>query len=217
MNREQNLQNIYKRKLTKVYGVKTQEELAERYDQWASVYDADMTLLGRHEIEEGSIQLVCKHVPKEAHIMDAGAGTGIYAQVLYGLGYRHFTGIDLSEGMLTEARKKEIYQELRQMVLGEPLDYPDHAFDAIISFGVFTAAHAPAHAFNELVRITKPGGHIIFTMRTDFYMEPDFQHEFEELNTSGRWTLIDTTKPYQPYAEGVTDMALVAWAYCVGV
>ena len=217
MNREQDLQNIYQRKLSKVYGVKTQAELAERYDQWASGYDADMTLLGRHELDEGSIQLVRRHVPQEAQIMDAGAGTGIYAQVLYDVGYHHFTGIDLSEGMLAEARKKGIYQELRQMVLGEPLDYPDHTFDAVISFGVFTAAHAPAHAFDELARITKPGGHIIFTMRTDFYTQPDFQQKFEEFNTSGIWTLIDTTQPYQPYGEGITDMALVAWAYRVGV
>ena len=70
---------------------------------------------------------------------------------------------------MNKARQKIFYTELYQQVLGETLDFSTNFFDAVISVGVFTYNHAPSHAFDELIRITKPGGYIIFTMRPDFY------------------------------------------------
>lgn len=80
------------------------------------------------------------------------------------LGYQGQVAIDLSKGMLARAADRGIYTELREMVLGEKLDFADDHFGACQSMGVFTAGHAPASAFDELVRIIRPGGHILFSL-----------------------------------------------------
>jgi hypothetical protein len=59
------------------------------------------------------------------------------------------------------AGKKEKYRDLRQMTLGEPLDFDDDQFAAVSSAGVFTQGHAPLSGFDELIRITRSGGHIV--------------------------------------------------------
>ena len=85
----------------------------------------------------------------DAKVLDAGAGTGLVGERLCEAGYRDLVGIDLSPGMLAVARGKDVYRELRQTNLGESLAFPDDAFDAVISVGVFTTGHAPAHAFDD--------------------------------------------------------------------
>ena len=78
------------------------------------------------------------------------------AQLLAIQGYRNPVAMDLSQGMLEEARKKGVYQEVHRMELGKPLNFLTDSFDAVISVGVLTVGHAPASSLGELVRITRP-------------------------------------------------------------
>src|SRR5215217_8326125 len=70
-------------------------------------------------------------------------------------GYRNLVGIDISDGMLARARERGVYADLRDQVLGETLDFADESFVAVVATGVFTAGHAPASAFIELLRVTR--------------------------------------------------------------
>ena len=58
------------------------------------------------------------------------------------------------------------------MVMGETLGFASGVFDAVIAVGVLTLGHAPANSLDELARITKPSGYVVFTVRTDLYREP---------------------------------------------
>lgn len=120
-----------------VYGAKNNRELGERYDEWANEYDKDL----REEFDwiapRVTVALFGKYVAPDARVLDAGVGTGLVGECLIDAGYRQLHGIDLSVGMLDAARCKAIYRELRQMTLGEPLDFADDTFDAVISVGVF--------------------------------------------------------------------------------
>ena len=107
-----------------------------------------------------------RHVPAMTHASSMPASGREFSASLSILGYRNLAGIDMSEGMLAKARKRKVYSELRNRVLGKSLDFDDGAFAAVVTFGVFTPGHAPAVAFDELVRITRPGGHLIFTVST---------------------------------------------------
>ena len=118
------------------------------------------------------------------------------------LGYQDLYAIDLSLGMLEEARPKGLYKELRQMPLGEELGYGTDSFDAVISVGVFTTGHAPAHAFDELARITKPGGFIVFSLRVDLYEEGGFKEYQTGLEEAGKWKLAQLSEPYYPLPQG---------------
>jgi SAM-dependent methyltransferase len=196
-----------------VYNSQNNQELAERYDVWAKDYDRDLLETFGRTLNDPSIQQVVKYVPKNARLLDAGAGTGLVGEYLHQQGYTNLTAIDISEGMLAEARKRNVYTELHQMVLGEPLAFADDSFDAIISIGVFTVGHAPSRSFDELIRISKPGGKIVFTMRTNFYESSDFKEKFAALETALKWELVDNDITYQAMPKAEPDVYLQVWVY----
>ena len=114
-------------------------------------------------------------MPKDAKVLDAGAGTGMVGVELNRLGYSNVEAMDLSSGMLEVARSKNVYGGFHQMVMGERLNFATDSFDAIIGVGVLTLGHAPAHSLDELVRVTKPGGVVAFTLRPRCVCRERFQ------------------------------------------
>jgi SAM-dependent methyltransferase len=92
------------------------------------------------------------------------------------------------------AAAKGVYTALHQMVLGEELEYATDSFDTAVATGVFTAAHAPASSFPELVRITKPGGHIIFTLSDQVYEGSGFKEMLDGLQAQGQWKLVEASE-----------------------
>lgn len=115
--------------------------------------------------------------------------------------------------MLEQASRKSVYADLRQMVLGEQLDFPDDTFGSTIATGVFTAGHAPADGFDELIRITQPGGHIIFSMRADTYLEQSFKEKQEALEVSGHRRLGVMTGPFQSLPLGEPQVRNQTFVY----
>ncbi len=166
------------------------EELMAAYDEWAVNYDDD--LLG----EMGYVAPIIASnllkdslADKEARILDAGCGTGIVGGILHEQGYRHIEGLDYSQPMLAQAETKNIYQALHHGDLMNALEIGDHVYDAIISVGTFTCGHVGPAAFDELVRITRPGGYLCFTVREQAWDEEDYQTKVGELENRGRWEL----------------------------
>ena len=101
------------------------------------------------------------------------------------------------------------------MVLGEPLDFPSNMFDAVICVGTLTLGHAPARSLEELNRITKPGGYIVFTLRPDVYREKGFKELQDKLEQDERWELIEEGEPFQTLPKGEPDVYHQIWVYRV--
>ena len=199
-----------------IYSSHDNKELADRYDQWAKDYEADLdecfVWLGPYK----AVELFVSHVPrKEVRILDAGAGTGLVGKLLARQGYNNLVAMDLSVSMLEEARKKNAYQEFHQMVMGEPLDYATDSFDAVISIGVLTVGHAPASSFDELIRVTKPGGYIVFSLRPDVYRESGFKEKQDALESEGKWKLAEVSEAFQLLPKGEPDVYHQVWVYQV--
>lgn len=196
-----------------VYGARNNRELEERYNSWAKNYDEDLDKDFGWLGPALALEACKQYVAPDAHILDAGAGTGLVGKALSDAGYRDLTAIDMSPGMLEEARSKGVYRQLRRMVLGERLDFPDDSFDAVVSIGVLTLGHAPARSLEELVRITKPGGFVIFTLRPDLYETAGFREVHEELESSGRWELVKLGEPLQALPKGEPDVFHQLWVF----
>lgn len=189
--------------VSKSYAAATPEEQRSSYDDWAQQYEQDLCAMG-YRIPAAIATAFTRFVPHDAGpILDAGCGGGIQAEPLAMLGYGPITGIDFSEGMLDVARSKGHYAELRQMTLGQPLDFPDDAFAAVISSGTITPGHAPAHSFDELIRVAQANAPVIFSLRDDPAQEPDYPAALERLEAAGAWVPVFRTPSFRsmPYGE----------------
>jgi predicted TPR repeat methyltransferase len=201
------------RRLEQVYGARSNAELRAIYDDWAKRYDEDLLAFG-YSYPPAIAGLVGRYVrERDAPILDAGAGTGIVGEILSILGYSRITGIDLSDGMLAVARAKGVYAELRNQTLGEPLDFADDVFAAVVSAGVLTTGHAPPACFDELIRITRPGGHLIFTLSMPVYEEGGFKPKLESLIEQGRWRGVETTPTWCALPRARSEATVMARAY----
>jgi len=189
-----------------VYEATTTAEVEESYDAWAARYDRENAELGFR-----LPGLVCgyaaRHVPLDAGaILDAGAGTGQVGDGLAVLGYRDLTAIDLSEEMLRVAAGRKVYGALKRQVLGQPLDFPDDAFAAFVSAGSFGPGHAPPACLDELVRVTRPGGHAVFNVREDTWVEQGYGAKIEALSRTGAWSRLADSGPFRPYLIGEPEL-----------
>ncbi|UCH42292.1 MAG: class I SAM-dependent methyltransferase [Dehalococcoidales bacterium] len=202
-------------KVQRIYSSRNNLELAERYDQWAKDYETDLEKDFCYLGPQYATELFTRHVPREARILDAGAGTGLVGELLARQGYSNLVAMDLSRGMLDEAAKKNVYRELQQMVMGEPLAFDTGSFDAVISVGVLTVGHAPASSLDELVRITRPGGYIVFTLRPDVYQNSGFKEKQLSLESTGRWKLVEVSDELQTLPKGEPDVYSQTWVYQV--
>jgi SAM-dependent methyltransferase len=201
------------KRIDSVYHSASREQLAKTYDDWASDYDADMQSTG-YIHPAIIVSLIARYVTdRAAAILDAGVGTGTLGQLLSILGYTNLLGVDMSEGMLTRARIRNIYTDLQQGVLGEPLDFKTAVMDCIVSTGTFTTGHAPASAFDELVRIVKPGGHLIFTVGTVVWDEAGFAAKLAALESAGHLTKTETTPVYHPMPLSKTESGFTTRAH----
>ena len=192
-----------KTKVGLAYEAGSVEEQKAAYDSWASTYENDLCNMG-YRIPAVAAAVFARFVScPGGPILDAGCGGGIQAEPLVQSGYGPITGIDLSDGMLAIAREKGIYADLRQMALGGKLDFTDESFAVVFSTGTITPKHAPPESFDDLIRVTKTGGKIIFSMRNDAAQEPEYPARLEHHTQLGNWQHIFSTDGFHsmPYGE----------------
>jgi predicted TPR repeat methyltransferase len=121
-------------------------------------------------------------------VLDVGCGTGLCGPLIRKYA-RRLTGVDLSAGMLAQAREKQIYDELLQVELtGFLRDHPG-AFDAIVSADTLVYFGALDEVSAAVCRALRPGGIFIFTVEHGAgETAPDHQ-----LQTHGRYA---HSRPY---------------------
>ncbi len=200
--------------LDRLYGADTLDELRGEYERIASAYD-DELIDGMGYRSPAAVAGVARRLlPADAKILDVGAGTGLLGVALADAGFASLDGLDLSPAMLAEAEQKGIYGELREGRLGDELDYESGVFDGVVAAGVLTAGHAPAACLDELVRITRPGGHVIFTLRSDQRL-PGYDEKMAELSDAGRWETVERGDEFQALPTGEPEVLVRVWAFRV--
>lgn len=202
-------------KVQGVYAAKNLTEQEAAYDDWAQEYERDLCALG-YRIPAFMAAMFALHIPRSiGPILDAGCGSGLQAEPLRLAGYRHITGLDLSAQMLKVAETKEIYDHLVQGTLGARLPFDDDYFAAVLSCGTITQGHAPAHSFDDLIRITKPGGRIIFTLRCDDGIDSAYGARVQHHMDTHAWTLIEKSPAAQTMPYGEPEVMHRGWVFQV--
>lgn len=193
-------------RIQRLYRSKTSAEVEASYDEWAGDYETDLESFG-YRIPGVAAGLFGRFVPPDdAMVLDAGCGTGLMGQLLRILGYQSITGIDLSDGMLGVAADSGAYASLRKMRLGDRLDFDDDVFTATTAIGVLTPGHAGPESLEELIRVTKAGGHLIVSMRADGEVGRPYTDVADALESDGRWRALYSTPPFFSMPKGEPEV-----------
>ena len=205
--------SIQNPKLEKVYNAKTREQSQAAYDEWSKTYEADLLSYG-YRVAVVAATVWARFVDIDSGpILDAGCGTGLQSEPLNLAGFGPITGIDLSPGMLAIAKQKNIYAELHETALGEKLDFADDSFANTISVGTITPGHAPPNSFDELIRVTRKDGLIIFGMRVDELQDPAYLAMMAEYEDEGRWSKTFETDGFASMPLGEPDVINKVFVY----
>lgn len=133
----------------------TTEIIRKRYDRTSIFYDW-MDWVINDDIRKRVVGLAY------GKVLEAGVGTG--KNLEFYPPDCEVTGIDFSPGMLKKA--KERAKGLGNVSLYEMdvenLRFPDNFFDTIVATCVFCSVPNPVRGFEELRRVCKPDGQLIF-------------------------------------------------------
>ena len=144
--------------------------LRKMFDGLAPTWE---TRIGPHHF--WALDLALEDVPLPRRVLDLGTGTGVVALAL---AERYpeadVVGIDLSPGMIEEARTKvppELERRLRfEVGDASALECPDGDFDLVVLSNMIPFA-------DELARVVEPGGTLVLSFsrgaETPIYVAPD--------------------------------------------
>jgi ubiquinone/menaquinone biosynthesis C-methylase UbiE len=126
--------------------------------------DARKTIGGEREIKQLVLDLL--NLRLGAQVLDVGCGAGDDAREISGLvgATGRVIGIDSSEVMVTEARRREPASiEPLEFRTGDvrKLDFPDSSFDAVRTDRVLIFVPEVERALSEMFRVLRPGGRLV--------------------------------------------------------
>ncbi|XP_034409975.1 methyltransferase-like protein 27 [Cyclopterus lumpus] len=133
------------------------------YNSWAETYEQDHIAMG-YRVPHQAVAFLLENFsgrPEEVQVLDVACGTGLVANLMVELGFKHFVGVDGSQGMLDQAAKTGLYKELKLALLGtEPLPAQTGFFDVVMIIGALRDGFVPFGVIRELCLAAKPGGYV---------------------------------------------------------
>jgi len=142
-------------------GPLSEQSVVAAYARWAPIYDPVFgvaTGIGRKTTVTTLNQLPA------GRLLEVGVGTGI-SLPLYKRHHR-IVGIDLSPHMLERAEKRVArlgltnVEALHEMDAAD-LSFADASFDTAVAMFVMTVVPDPQQVLAEIVRVVRPGGHVV--------------------------------------------------------
>ena len=186
--------------------------VSDAFDEASAGYDRAAL-----QFFDNTARELVKWVPMKGreHVLDAACGTGKVAiEAAQRLKLGRVTGIDLSEGMLKQARAKASSLGLANVYF-ERTDVDRAAFDPesfdglFCSFGVHFWADMH-RSLERLLKAVKPGGFVAITSFADGSFEPQagltlkrFQNYGIKLPATYTWEKLDAEKKVQGLLEGL--------------
>ena len=178
--------------LADAYKLHTPEDNINHYATWANTYEKDLEDYG-YVAPQRVVSAFREHFSQlEGKILDAGCGTGLVNDFLKQQpAFKHIDGMDISQEMLDEARKRSSYDRLFTADLTNTIDVVDAHYDAIISVGTFTHGHVGPSGLRELLRCTKPGGIVCISVNAGVWESDGYEPYLETLKMEGMCTIVE--------------------------
>ncbi|XP_046547356.1 uncharacterized protein LOC124257355 isoform X3 [Haliotis rubra] len=109
-------------------------------------------------------------------------------------GFLHIDGLEPSERMLEQAKKNNLYERyICDILADKTLDIADDTYNIVTVVGLSSEIFStlPIKAFEELVRITKSGGHILMNHYDYIFQRDVLRANLAILEDRGLWKLED--------------------------
>lgn len=135
-----------------------EDKLTQRYTAWRNSALGSIT----ERLEIAAVFEMLGSIEGK-RLLDVGCGDGIYSVEAARQGAR-VTGLDLSQEMLGEARKRSLAAGVTvDWQQGDVLrlPYPDNRFDIVIAITLLCLVPDPGAAICEMARVTAPGGRVV--------------------------------------------------------
>ena len=130
-----------------------------------------------------SIQILIElsEVSIEDSVLDVACGPGLVV-CEFAKHAGHVTGIDITPGMIDQAKKRQQDHGLNNVTLdvgsAVPLPYADNTFSVVITRYSYHHLLVPADALAEMIRVCKPGGRVLVA---DVAMESNKSSAYDRL------------------------------------
>ena len=151
------------------------------YGEWAETYDEDFVARSGYVVYRRVVDALLQHREQiNGPVFDIGCGTGIVGAVLRDNGVEIVDGIDISQPMLGEAKKKQtvrgdaVFRHLVAADLTQRVDIPDNRYARLISAGTFTHGHLGPEPLDEIWRVANIGAWCAIGVRTTHYLAAGF-------------------------------------------
>jgi ubiquinone/menaquinone biosynthesis C-methylase UbiE len=187
-------------KMPKSFDYKT--KMALGYDQAADYYDE---WIGNMDSWRYSWLLQDLQFPPNPTVLDVGCGTGLttFKVLEHCNGHGQFVGIDISPGMIEQAKAATEFQGVSNCVFvvgdAETLDYPDDYFDVVFSNSVFHWFVNKLSALKEMHRVLKPGGQVALRFNGGDFMKEVFEIAIRLEDQYPEFTMTPSWKEMKQY------------------
>lgn len=171
------------------YSLEGAEQTRAHYASWADSYDREVGEQNGYAQPARAAQMLSRYTETGAvEVLDAGCGSGLSGVALSHAGVTRLDGCDFSPEMLAKAGEKGVYRSLFEADLNGTLAVEDARYDAVTCVGVFSFGHVEPKALAELLRVVKPGGHIIVALNDPFWQRGDLRETIERHVAAGSCT-----------------------------
>lgn len=146
-------------------------------------------------------ELITKYLQPEYSVLDAGCANGLFSFAISNK-VKEIAAIDINHGFLELAEKKAQQHGVNNIKFSfgdvQELFFPSNSFDLTYSLSVLVLVGDIKKAISELVRVTKPGGHLFLDLTGKYNLSQRFWR---------KW-----------YAsKGHYDFNALAWSEIVGI
>ncbi len=175
------------------YSLKTNNQTRQHYKSWAKTYDHEVGKVSGYAQPQRVANVIRDlNADLSCHILDAGCGSGLSGVAMRQLGYDNIDGCDFSPEMLEKSLEKGCYIRLFEANLNENLpDTPDESYDIVTCVGVFSFGHVFPEACDELLRVLRPGGHLIIALNEQYWDKGDLAAKLDKLDADGAINILD--------------------------
>ncbi|MCC1493621.1 class I SAM-dependent methyltransferase [Cognatishimia sp. F0-27] len=190
--------------LDKVYQARGADETRALYDAWSTSYEAEVAENGYVTPGRCAEALASVVSDLTAPVLDFGCGTGLSGMALRLAGFTTVDGVDLSPGMLAQARAKGVYRTLDAIIADCAIPT---GYSAIAAIGVIGAGAAPLSVLDRITDALAPGAKTVFSFNDHTLEDPTFDAHVDALIAAG--TMRSVFREHGPHLTGRNMQATV--------